>query len=370
MRVNAAVLHETRTPFRIQSVELSPPREGEVLVRMEAAGVCHSDWHVATGDSKMPLPVVAGHEGAGVVEAVGQGVTRVRKGQRVVLCWAPHCGTCYHCTHDRKCLCPAYTANRWNGVLMDGSPRLALSNGTPVYHFCSIACFADHAVVHESSCVPVDDELDPGVGALVGCAVTTGVGAVVRTAKVPAGATVAVFGVGGVGLCIVMAARIAGAAMIIAIDPEESRLAMAEKFGATHTIKALRDGGAVNDEIKSLTGGLGADYAFEAVGLPAVQEQSLAAVRAGGTVVLAGLSPMGSSTNLPGAILTRREIMVMGSYYGTADPDRDFPLYIDWHRRGDLPIDQLITARYPLTRINEAYDDMLNGRNTRGGIAR
>lgn len=367
MEVTAAVLHAIREPFRIETLELAPPRRDEVLVRMLAAGVCHSDWHLVTGDSKCPFPLVPGHEGAAVVVETGQGVGHVKPGDHVILCWAPHCGTCWYCTHDRKCLCPVFTARRWGGTLMDGTTRFSL-RGSPAYQFCALGCFADHAVVHASSCVPVAREVGPRIAALVGCAVTTGVGAVLRTAKVEAGGSVVVLGVGGVGLSVVMGARFARAGRIIAVDPLSSRCEMAQSFGATDAIAGTIEPAALVERIRQLTEGRGADYVFEAVGIPAVQEQSLSLVRPGGTVVLTGLTAMGSSTNLPGAIITRREISVMGSYYGTADPAHDFGRYVDWHLRGDLPLDRLVSKTYRIEQINEAYDDMLQGHTARGVI--
>jgi len=367
MKVTAAVLHGVRQPFELQALDLAPPKRDEVLVRLLAAGVCHSDWHLVTGDSKCAFPLVAGHEGCAEVEAVGAEVNHVKPGDRVVLCWAPHCGTCWFCTHGRKCLCPVFTKKRWAGTLMDDTTRLSL-RGSPVHHFCAVACFADRAVVHQSSCIPVAATVDPAVAALVGCAVTTGVGAVLRTAEVEPGSSVAVFGVGGVGLSVVMGARIAKAERIIAIDPAVKRCELARSFGATDTISDIADPASVADRIQSLTNGRGVDYAFEAVGIPAVQEQSLGVVRPGGTVVLTGLSAMGSSTNLPGAIITRREINVLGSYYGTADPQRDFQLYLNWHKSGDLPLDRMVSKTYRLDQLNEAYADMLAGDTARGVI--
>lgn len=368
MKIRAAVLHEVNQPFDVREVDLSPPRHGEVRVRMAAAGVCHSDWHIVTGDTKHPLPVVCGHEGAGVVEEVGEGVTHLNLGDRVVLNWAPACGSCFYCTHGRPALCETYTAPIWAGVLLDGSPRLSC-DGRPVYHFCGLACFADHAVVPATSCVRiVNDEVNMRVAALVGCAVTTGVGAVMNTAKVQPGDRVVVLGVGGVGLCAVMGAAAANAGAIIAIDRLTSRCDMARQFGATATIEAGDDASKIVESVRALTEGRGADVVIEAVGVPALQELSMQLARPGGTVVLAGLSPMGTATNLPGAVITRRELTIKGSYYGTADPPCDFPRYLDWHRAGRLPLDRLVSRTYGLDAINDAFADMLAGRTARGVI--
>jgi S-(hydroxymethyl)glutathione dehydrogenase/alcohol dehydrogenase len=365
MKIQAAVLHGANTPFQIETLDLEPPRAGEVLVRVAATGVCHSDWHLVTGATKHPFPVVAGHEGAGVVESVGPGVTRVQPGDHVALNWAPNCGTCFYCLNDRPSLCATYTGPIWAGTMMDGTTRLT-RNGQPVYAFSALACFADWTVVPQECCVPLVKEVPLAIAALIGCAVTTGVGAVVNTARVRPGSSVAVFGAGGVGLSIVMGAKLAGASRIVAVDRAEGKLDIAQDFGATDVLMA---GPEVTGDIRDLTEGRGADYVFEAIGLPAVQEQCLDAVRPGGMVVLVGVSPMGSGTNLPGAIITRQEKTVTGSYYGSANTARDFPLYADLYLKGKLDLDRLVSKTYPLEQINEAYADMLAGDTARGVIA-
>jgi Zn-dependent alcohol dehydrogenase len=248
--------------------------------------------------------------------------------------------------------------------MMDGTPRLS-KDGQPVYHFSALACFANYTVVAQECCVPLSKEVPLTIAALIGCAVTTGVGAVLNTARVRPGSSVAVFGVGGVGLNIVMGAKLAGASRIIAIDRSEVKGDIALEFGATDFLMA---GPGTIQAIRDLTEGRGVDYVFEAIGLPAVQEQCLDAVRPGGTVVLVGVAPMGSSTNLPGAILTRQEKTVTGSYYGTANTARDFPLYTDLYLKGKLDLDRLISKTYSLDQINEAYADMLSGETARGVI--
>ncbi|MBI3761262.1 MAG: Zn-dependent alcohol dehydrogenase [Chloroflexi bacterium] len=364
LKTQAAVFHEVNTPFKIETLDLDAPRAGEVLIKVAAAGVCHSDWHLMTGATKHPVPVVPGHEGAGVVEAAGEGVTRVKPGDHVSLNWAPNCGTCFYCLNDRPSLCSTYVGPIWAGTMMDGTTRLT-KNGQAVYHFSALACFADHCVVPQECCVPLSKEVPLTVAALIGCAVTTGVGAALNTAKVRPASSVAVYGAGGVGLSVIMGARLAGASRIIAVDRAEGKLDIAKEFGATDVLMAGPD--AVG-AIKKLTEGRGADYVFEAIGLPAVQEQCLDAVRPGGTVVLVGVSPMGSGTNLPGAIITRQEKTVTGSYYGSANTARDFPLYADLYLKGKLDLDRLISKTYPLEQINEAYADMLSGEIARGVI--
>lgn len=364
MQVRAAVFYEPGVPFAIETLDLEAPKAGEVLVRVAAAGVCHSDWHLMTGATRHRVPVVPGHEGAGVVLAVGDGVTRVKPGDHVALNWSPNCGTCFYCLNDRPSLCATYVEPIWAGTMMDGTTRLS-KYGEPVYHFSALACFADHTVVPEQCCVRLDDDIPLSVAALIGCAVTTGVGAALNTAHVKPGSSVVVYGAGGVGLSIIMGAKLAGAARIIVIDTNETKGDIATSFGATDFLMAGPD---TVQAIRALTEGRGADYVFEAIGLPAVQEECLLAARPGGLIVLAGISPMGSGTNLPGAIITRQEKTVTGSYYGTANPVRDFPLYADLYRRGLLHLDRLISRTYRLDDINEAYAAMLGGETARGLI--
>ena len=364
MLVRAALLRAVGADLEISDLELGAPKSGEVLVRIRAAGVCHSDWHVVTGDTRHPTPVVLGHEGAGTVEAVGPGVASLRPGDHVALNWAPACGSCFYCQRHRPNLCDTYVGPIWAGTMLDGTTRLT-SGGQPVYHYCGLACFADYAVVPAVSCVKVPDELPFEIAAIIGCAVTTGVGSVLNTARVEPGSSVAVFGVGGVGLSTIMGAKLAGAETIIAIDPLEARRIAAKEFGARHT---LEPSSSVVKSIKRFTEGRGADYTFEAAGIPAVQETCLAATRPGGTVVFSGLAPMGSATNLPGSILVREEKTVRGSYYGTANPPIDFLRYAELYAQRRLPLDGLISRTYRLDEINAAFEDMLSGAIRRGVI--
>jgi len=364
MKIQAAVLVEPKQPFAIETVDLEGPRAGEVLVKLSAAGVCHSDWHLATGATRHPLPVVPGHEGAGVIADTGPGVAHLKPGMHVALSWAPSCGRCFYCLHDRPSLCGAYTAPVWAGTLLDGTPRLSW-RGAPLYHFCALACFAEYAVVPQECCVPMPHEVPLEIAALIGCAVTTGVGAVLHSARVPAGASVAVFGAGGVGLSALVGAQLVGATPIIAVDRMEEKLALAKNFGASDTVVA---GPHAAEEIQKLTQGRGADFVIEAIGSPAVQEQCLHAARPGGTVVLAGLAPMGSGTNFPGALITRQEKIVMGCYYGSAHPPRDFPALAGFYRSGQLPLEKLVSSRWKLDQINEAYKEMLEGSGARGVV--
>jgi NDMA-dependent alcohol dehydrogenase len=364
MKIQAAVFYEPGRPFVVETLDLEPPRAGEVLIKVAAAGVCHSDWHLMTGTTKHATPVVPGHEGAGVVEAVGPGVSRVKPGDHVALSWAPSCGECFYCLDDRPSLCETYVGPIWEGVMMDGTPRLS-KDGRPVYHFSALACFAEYCVVPQECCVPMSKEIPLAIAALIGCAVTTGVGAALNTVKVKPGSSVAIYGAGGVGLSVLMGAKLAGASRLIVVDKAEGKLDIAKAFGATDVVMA---GPEAVGEIKSLTHGRGADFVFEAIGIPAVQEQALGATRKGGTLVLVGISPMGSGTNFPGAIIARQEKTITGSYYGSANPARDFPLIAGLYARGQLDLARLVSKTYPLAQINAAYADMLSGETARGVI--
>ncbi|MEO8608685.1 MAG: Zn-dependent alcohol dehydrogenase [Chloroflexota bacterium] len=364
MQTQAAVLYEAKQPFRIETLTLDDPHDNEVLVKIAASGVCHSDYHLVSGATKHPMPVVPGHEGAGVVQAVGAGVTHVKPGDHVVLNWAPACGDCFYCQHGKPNLCETYIKPIWAGTMLDGTPRLSL-NDQPVYHFCGLATFSEYAVVPKESCVPIRKDVPLSIAALVGCAVATGVGAVMYTAEVRPGDSVVVFGCGGVGLNILQGAALCGAGMIIAVDNNPAKMEIAKQFGATHTLMANEK---VHRTVHEMTDGRGADHAFEAVGIPALQEQGLKAIRPGGTLTLAGLSPMGSGTNLPGAVITRQEKVIKGSYYGTVNANRDFPLLIDLYMNGKLKLDELVSQQYRLDQINEAYDAMLTGSVARGVV--
>jgi NDMA-dependent alcohol dehydrogenase len=364
MKISAAVLYAPKEPFRIEQVDLEEPRGGEVLVKIAAVGVCHSDWHLVTGATKHPMPVIAGHEGAGVVQAVGQDVSNMKAGDHVVLSWAPACGHCFYCLRDRPNLCDTYTGPIWNGTMLDGTTRHSL-NGKALYSYCGLAAFATHTVVPRQSCVAIRKDVPLESACLVGCAVATGVGAALFTAKVQPGDTCVVFGCGGVGLNIIQGCKIAGAAHIIAIDTEPKKIWVAKHFGARTVLMATDN---VPDIVRQHTDARGADHVFEAIGVPSVQEQALRCLRPGGTLTLAGLSPMGTTTNYPAAEIARKEWTIRGSYYGTVNAQRDFPMLIDLYRAGKLNLDDLITRRFKLEQINQAYEQMLAGELARGVI--
>jgi len=364
VKIRAAVLHRTNSPFAIEQVDLDPPAVDEVLVRMRAAGICHSDWHLATGATSHPLPVVPGHEGAGVIEAVGDGVRGLAVGDHVALNWAPSCRRCYYCRMNRPALCEAFLEPIWAGHMMDDTARLALE-GRRIHHFNALSCFAEYAVVPVSCCVRLAKDVPFEVAALIGCAVTTGVGAVTHTVELPRAASVAVFGAGGVGLSIIMAAKMRGANPLIAIDRTAAKGELARSFGATH---ALLSGEDVPERIRELAEGRGVDVAFDATGVVKIQRQCVEAIRPVGRVVLVGLSGGEKTLEIAPAKLVRQEKSILGSYYGSADPATAFPQIASHFQRGQLPLDRLISRRYSLDEINEAYQTMLAGETARGVI--
>ena len=363
MQIKAAVLYRPQEKVRVETLELEPPKHGEVLVKMGAAGVCHSDYHVISGSASQTLPCVLGHEGAGEVVEVGDGVTKVAVGDHVILNWLPHCGNCFYCQRSQTNLCTAYHRPVWAGTMMDGTVRLKNAAGLDVYHLSSIATWAEYSVVPQDFCVTIKKNVPYDVASLVGCGVTTGVGAALNKAKVSPGSTVAVYGAGGVGLSAVMGASLAGASKIIAVDRAEAKGDLAKQFGATDFVMA---GPHAVDEIRNLTDGRGADYVFEAVGK--LQVECFEATRPGGTVCFVGLPSTGTTVALDVPVLIREEKTVVGSFYGSAHNPRDFNLYCDLCVDGHLPVDQLITHRYKLDQINEAIDDMLTGEVGRGVI--
>jgi NDMA-dependent alcohol dehydrogenase len=364
MKVLAALLTAPNEPFRLEQLDLADPRAGEVLVRVRAVGVCHSDWHLVSGATKHPIPVVPGHEGAGVVEAVGAGVDDIAVGDHVVLNWAPSCGKCFYCLRGRSNLCETYTAPIWNGTMLDGTTRLS-RNGEPVYSFCGLAAFAERTVVPRQSCVVIRKDVAFDVAALVGCAVATGVGAAMYTAGVRAGESVLVLGCGGVGLNVIQGARLCGASKILAVDAQMVKIWIAKHFGAQSVVLSSDD---VLAFVRHHTDGRGADHVFDATGIPALQEKALTYVRPGGALTLAGLAPMGTTTNFPSAVVTRQEKTIKGSYYGTVHAPHDFPLLLELYKNEKLNLDDLITRRYRLDQINEAYRDMLAGELARGVV--
>ena len=363
--MRAAVLREIEEAFSVEDVDLAPPGPGEVEVRLAASGVCHSDWNVVTGATANPLPAVLGHEGAGVVESVGDGVDSVAEGDHVILSWLPACGRCYYCSRGRQVLCDVAMKDMFRGTLPGGALRLS-QNGGPLYHYSYLSAFAERCIVPEGCCVRIRDDAPLEVAALVGCAVMTGYGAAVTRAGVKAGSSIAIFGAGGVGLSAIMGARLAGAAVIAAVDPFPFRRETALELGATQALDPGSDD--VPAALRGLTDGRGADAAIDSAGAPGVLAQAYAAVRRGGTVVAVGLPPEGLSAELPAADLAREEKVVTGSFYGSCSPQLDMPEVLDLYMDGLLPLDRLVSRAYPLEEINDAFAAMNAGEVARAVI--
>jgi Zn-dependent alcohol dehydrogenase len=360
----AAVLWALGKPFETTEVELAAPGPHEVRVRIEASGVCHSDWNAATGTSLTPMPAVLGHEGCGTVEMVGPEVTAVRTGDLVVLCWLPACGRCRACVTGRPTLCEVATSQMSAGSLPGGGFRIS-RDGERIHHYSYLSTFARQAVVHEQCCIRLPAGTDPEVAALVGCAVMTGIGAVVNRAKVAPGSSVVVFGAGGVGLSAVMGAALAGAETIIAVDLSAQRRALALELGANHVFDGADPG--VAEAVRQLTSG-GVDYSFEAAGHPRLVETAFSVTRPGGTIVAVGVPPDGSVVSVPGPELTRSEKVLTGTLYGSARPQVDMPMILRLHAEGRLPLGRLVGRRYRLDQVNEAFADMQAGGSARGVI--
>ena len=353
MRTRAALLRETGARLEVVDVELAPPRAHEVLVRLHASGVCHSDQNAIDGTAETRCPAVLGHEGAGVVEAVGAGVTAVAPGDRVALSWLPACGVCAECLRELPHLCAAAFPAMDAGGLLDGTTRLSYA-GRPAYHYSLLSTFAEHTVVPEASCVPIAGDVPFAVAALVGCAVTTGVCAAWRTARVAPGDRVAVFGCGGVGLSAVMGAAAAGADPIVAVDVSLDRAQAAAGFGATDAVAWAGDAEATAAAVRAASAG-GVDHAFEATGRPDAMRAAFLAVRPRGQAVLMGIPREDAELRVPARLFPRGERRVVGALYGSSRPERDFALVLDAYRRGRLPIDRLISHRLPLERIEDAF---------------
>ena len=368
MRTVAAVLRavtdrrpyaESR-PMQLEEVELSAPRAGELLVRIEAAGVCHSDVSVVDGSRVRPLPMALGHEAAGVVEEVGPGVQQVRPGDHVVLTFVPSCGSCAECSSGRPALCtPAAVANG-AGSLLHGGSLLTGRDGKPIHHHLGISAFSRHAVVARESAVVIPRDVPLQTAALFGCAVLTGAGAVLHTAGVRPGQSVAIFGLGGVGLASVIGAVVANAWPIIAVDPVKAKRDLAMQLGATAALSPEE----AEAGVKELTHG-GAEVTFEAAGVPAVLEAAFRATRRGGTTVAMGLPHPTKTVSLPALAFAGMGQSLVGSYMGLSAPQRDIPRYISLWKAGRMPVDRLQSASMPLDRINEAFEALAAGQAVR-----
>ncbi len=355
--MKAAVLYKPHTPLKVEELDLDDPRAGEVRIKMVGGGVCHSDYHRIDGHSAIDtLPFVMGHEGAGIVTEVGPGVTQVAPGDHVIFSLMAPCGRCRNCTVGRPNLCEGYP--RQPGKMPDGTTRFS-KDGVPYYH--GLATFAEETVVLADSVVKVPENVPLEKACLVGCAVMTGVGAVVNRARVEAGATVAVFGCGGVGLNVVQGAVLAAASKIIAVDKVPFKLQKAQELGATHLVNAEKE-----DPVKrvlELTSG-GADYAFEVVGFPQIVRQAFECVRPGGTAVMVGVPLHGSDISIPARPLFQDRTL-MGTFYGAGRPRVDFPWLLELYQAGRLKLDELVTRFRPVEEVNEAFEDMVRGVTTR-----
>jgi S-(hydroxymethyl)glutathione dehydrogenase/alcohol dehydrogenase len=358
VKVKAAVLYGVNQPLQIQEIDMDEPRAGEVLIKTSASGVCHSDLHFMEGKWQYPMPAVLGHESAGIVEKVGEGVTNVQPGDRVVVAFVQSCGTCDRCVTGRPNLC-------MNTNDLQRRGRISL-NGEPMVQFAGMSAFAEYQLVSAKACVHVPDGVPMEVAALVGCSVMTGVGAVTNTVKLQVGQTVAVVGAGGVGLNIIQGAKLAGASRIIAVDLLENKLAAAREFGATDVVDASK--GDPVKQVQEMTDG-GVDYAFEAIGLMKTAVDCWGMARRGGQAVIVGMLPLGQDLAIPDAgagFLGEKGIV--GSFYGSTRQTYDMPWLMELYRQKRLKIDELITKRWSLDQINEAYESLKAGEVNRSVI--
>lgn len=370
MRMTAAVMYEqglpapyvNSNPFRIEEVELDGPSDGEVLVEVRGAGLCHSDLSVIEGMRKRPLPIVGGHEGAGIVREVGRGVAGLKPGDHVAFAAVAGCGECRVCLSGRPGLCQAVSGAKAEGVLANGARRLRLADGGKLNHYSGISVFAQYAVVAPNSLVKIDSTVPLDVAALFGCAVITGAGAVLNGAKVQEGSAVAVIGLGGVGLTAVMAAREAGASQIIGIDVLPGKFDLARAVGATGCVNA-RDPDAVKQVLDQTNGGV--DYAFEISGAPPALEMAQAITVRGGEVIGVGVGMSSAKFTVPHLAWVCEDRVLRGSFMGSGVPSRDIPKYVDMYLKGRLPVDKLRSEHIGFDRLNKGFD-LLHG----GGVVR
>ncbi|MFN2645347.1 MAG: zinc-binding dehydrogenase [Burkholderiales bacterium] len=360
----AAICRTHNQPITVEEISVDPPKRGEVSVRLAACGVCHSDLSAITGTIALPLPLVLGHEGAGVVEDVGEGVTEFVRGDHVIFSFIYMCGKCRFCVSGRPVLC--LEQGKALTTPLEGTPRVRDKSGAPLNIFSGCGAMAEYATVSAENLIKVDPKIPPECAALVGCGVTTGVGAVFNTAKVAPGSSVAVFGCGGVGLSVIQGARIAGAERIIAIDTLEAKLAMAKQFGATDVL-AAKAGEDPTKTLKKLTGG-GPDYAFECVGSGELAATAYRAIRRGGLAVVVGVAKPADATSIRTMTLPFEEKTITGSYFGSCVPRVDFPRMLALYLKGELKLEELITRRYRIDEAPQAFSDLEAGRNARGVI--
>ncbi len=364
MRTKAAVVYEHNKPVVVEELELGEPKANEVLVRIVASGVCHSDLSVVTGTIPYQPPVALGHEGAGIIERVGEGVSYVRPGDPVILSFVTYCGSCRMCLKNRVSLCEGFSTRR--GYLLDDTCRRRNKAGQPIPQMSRIGTMSEYSVVPEQSLIKIAPHYPLEKAVLVGCGVTTGVCAVLNTAQVEPGSWVAVIGAGGVGLNVIQGAVLASAERIIAVDRFATKLDFARHFGATDVVNASECDPV--EAVRELTDGKGVDYAFEVIGNPKTIEQAYAMIRPAGAAVIVGIARPDARVSLPAQDLAIKEKRIMGSFYGSAVPRVDMPKILQLYDEGKLKIDELITQHYRLEQINEAFADMEAGKNARGVI--
>ena len=367
MRVRAAVAYKAGDPLVIETVQLDGPRTGEVLVEIRATGICHTDEFTRSGaDPEGLFPAILGHEGAGVVVDVGQGVTSLKKGDHVIPLYTPECRQCKSCLSRKTNLCTAIRGTQGKGVMPDGTSRFSL-RGKPIHHYMGCSTFANYTVLPEIALAKIREDAPFDKVCYIGCGVTTGIGAVINTAKVEAGANVVVFGLGGIGLNVVQGARMVGANMIVGVDLNPAREALARKFGLTHFVNPKEIDGDLVAHLVNLTGG-GADYSFECVGNVELMRQALECCHRGwGVSVIIGVAGAGQEISTrPFQLVTGRHWI--GTAFGGAKGRRDVPKIVDWYMDGKINIDDLITHVLPAAQINEAFDLMHHGESIRSVV--
>ncbi len=363
-QAKAVVCREWGAPIQVETITVDGPKRDEVTIKVAACGVCHSDHSASTGKIQYPPPLVLGHEAAGVVIEVGEGVTELKVGDYVVSTFITMCGKCRNCVRGRPVLCE--NARKSMVTLPDGTVRTHGKDGEPLNVFGACGVMAEYATLHIDNCVKIEEGTPMSSAALIGCAVITGVGSVFNTAQVEPGSRTAVFGIGGVGLNAIQGCAIAGAEMVIAVDTNEKKLETAREFGATHTIN-INDVDDVSKAIKKLSGG-GVDYAFECVGSGKVVEQAFKALGRAGTVVVVGVADMSDKTSINTFTLPADERTIKGSWLGSARPQYDFPRILNLYKANRLKLDELVTQTYSIDEAPQAFADMLSGKNAARGV--
>ena len=354
METKAAVLYEVNKPFAIETIELEDPKEKEVLVKVAACGVCHTDLSVIKGDLPSLLPLVLGHEAAGVVEKVGPGVTKLQVGDHVICCWMVSCGKCFQCMIGNPTLCQTSLPYFSSATLLDGTSRMRNNKGDTVYQAAFVSGFSQYTVTPEDSTIPIPKDVPLDKACLIGCCVPTGYGSVVNVAKMKPRSSVAIYGCGGVGLSTINAASFLGAYPVIAVDIEGAKEKIALELGATHFIDSAKEDPV--PKIQELTGGMGADYSFDCIGDPGAQVQAFWSIRPGGMLVTPGVAPIASSTALPFFFIALQQRTVAGTLYGSINPPLDLPKLVDLYMAGALKVDEMITRNIRLDEINEAFE--------------